>query len=207
MQYNAENIRSDNMNKLILAHLNINYIRNKFQFLVEQIKGKIDILMISETKIDESFPQGNFLIDGFSSPYRLDRDSKGGGIILYVREDIPSNFLSSDNKPIESLYEELNLQNVKMLINCSYNPDKAEISNHLAALNSFLDANSTKYEKILILGDFNVEINDPKMQTFSEMYNFKSLIKQPTCYKNPGKPSCNDFILTNFLACSKVHAR
>ena len=35
------------------------------------------------------------------------------------------------------------------------------------------------------------------MQTFCEMYNFKSLIKQPTCYKNPDKPSCIDFILTN----------
>ena len=93
--------------------------------------------MISETKIDESFPQGNFLIDGFSSPYRLDRDSKGGGIMLYIREDIPSNFVASDNKPIESLYVELNLQNVKMLINCSYNAHKADIGNHLATLNSF----------------------------------------------------------------------
>ena len=37
------------------------------------------------------------------------------------------------------------------LINCSYNPHKAKIGNHLAALNSFLDVNSTKYEKILIL--------------------------------------------------------
>ena len=110
--------------------------------------------MISETKIDESFPRGNFLIDGFSSPYRLDRDSKGVGIMLYVREDIPSNFLASDNKLIESLYVELNLQNVKILINCFYNPHKAEIGNHLGALNSFLDVNSTKYEKILILGNF-----------------------------------------------------
>ena len=35
--------------------------------------------MISETKIDESFPKGNILIEGFSAAYRLDRDSKGGG--------------------------------------------------------------------------------------------------------------------------------
>ena len=38
--------------------------------------------MISETKIDESFPKENFLIEGFSTPYRLDRDSKGGVIML-----------------------------------------------------------------------------------------------------------------------------
>ena len=71
------------------------------------------------------------------------------------------------------------------------------MGNHLAALNSFLDVHSTKYEKIFIMGDFNVEIDDPKMQTFCEVYNFKSLIKQPTCYKNPVKPSCIDFMLTN----------
>ena len=45
---------------------------------------KIDILMILETKNDEFFPQRNLLIDGFSSPYRLDRDFKGGGIMLYA---------------------------------------------------------------------------------------------------------------------------
>ena len=84
--------------------------------------------MISETKIDESFPNGNFIIEGFSTPYRLDRDSKGGGgVILYVREDIPSNLIAFEEKPIESLFIEINLRNTKMLINCSYNPHKSEI--------------------------------------------------------------------------------
>ena len=77
-------IRSDNPNKLVFAHLNINSIRNKSEFLATQVKGKIDILMISETKIEESFPNGNFIIEGFSIPYRLDRDSKGGGGLFYM---------------------------------------------------------------------------------------------------------------------------
>ena len=47
-------VRSDNVYKLIFAHLNINPFRNKFEFLATQVKG-IDMLMISETKIDESF--------------------------------------------------------------------------------------------------------------------------------------------------------
>ena len=72
-------ICSDNANKLIFAHLNVNSIKNKSEFLATQVKGKVDVLMISVTKIDESFPKGNFLIEGFSTPYRLDRDSKGGG--------------------------------------------------------------------------------------------------------------------------------
>ena len=45
-------IRSDNVNKLIFAHLNINSIRNNFELLATQVKGKIDIIMILETKIN-----------------------------------------------------------------------------------------------------------------------------------------------------------
>ena len=40
----------------IIAQININSIKNKFELLVSQIASNIDVLMISETKIDESFP-------------------------------------------------------------------------------------------------------------------------------------------------------
>ena len=58
----------DNRNKLVFGHLNINLIRNKFELLSEQVKGKIDVLMNLETKVVDGFPIGNFLIDGFSTP-------------------------------------------------------------------------------------------------------------------------------------------
>ena len=136
-------------------------MKNKFESLSTQVKGNIDVLMVSETKTDDSFPVGNFFIDGFSTPYRLDGDSNGGGIILYVREDIPSNLLATDEKNhIESFFVELNLRNEKWLINCSYNPNKTVICNHLDALSTYLDLHSTTYEKILILGDFNVGIEE-----------------------------------------------
>ena len=46
-------MRIKHVNKLIIVHLNINSLRNKFEFLVEFIRGKVDVLMISKTKIDE----------------------------------------------------------------------------------------------------------------------------------------------------------
>ena len=120
---------------LIFAHLNINSIRNKFELLKKQIKGNIDILMISETKIDDTFPHSQFFLEGFSTPYRLDRDSNGGGILLYVREDILPNLIAIENKPTESFFVELNLRNDKWLINCSYNPYK----NLIDALSKYLE--------------------------------------------------------------------
>ena len=101
----------NNLSKLVFAHLYINSIRNKSELLSEQVRGNTDILMVSETKIDDSFRIRNFLIHGFSPPYRLHRNSKGGGIMLYIRDDIPSNLLATDKEPIESLYVELNLRN------------------------------------------------------------------------------------------------
>ena len=82
--------------KLIITHLNINSLRNKFEFLVEFIRGKVDILMISETKIDESFTLGQFKINGFNAPFRLDRNSNGGGIMLFVPGDIPVKLIASE---------------------------------------------------------------------------------------------------------------
>ena len=48
------------VNKIVVGHLNINSIRNKFDFPTHQVKGDIDILRISETKVDESFLLANF---------------------------------------------------------------------------------------------------------------------------------------------------
>ena len=52
--------RNDNVNKLIFAHLKLNSNRNKFELLKERIKGNIETLMTSETKIDDIFPHSQF---------------------------------------------------------------------------------------------------------------------------------------------------
>ena len=54
--------------------------------------------MVSKTKIHNSFLVGNFVKDGLSTLYRLDRDSNGGGTLFYVKGDMPSNLLAIDKK-------------------------------------------------------------------------------------------------------------
>ena len=85
--------------RLTLLHIisiNIDSLRNKFEMLQEVIGNNIDILLISETKLDASFPSCQFILDRFTPPYRLDRRHHGGGIMLFVREDIPSKLLNGD---------------------------------------------------------------------------------------------------------------
>ena len=127
-------IRKGNFNKLVLGHININSIRNKFHILVQQITNNVEILMIYETKLDSSFVESQILIPDYTSPYRLDRNYHGGGIMLYVREDIPSKLLLTDNQPIEGFYIEINLRKKKWLLCGSYNPNRNNIGNHLDSL-------------------------------------------------------------------------
>ena len=44
------------------------------------MRGNVDILMISEAKIEASFSATQFLINDYTSPYRLNRKGKGGGM-------------------------------------------------------------------------------------------------------------------------------
>ena len=102
------------MNRPITAQLNINLIKNKFQFLEKEVCANLDILLISETKLDDSFPSAQFLLDGFSKAYRLDRCSNDGGILLYIRDDISSRLLLNSNKT-ESIFAEINFRKKKWL--------------------------------------------------------------------------------------------
>ena len=126
-------LRVKNLNKLIIRHLNINFLRNKFELLTHQIKNNIDILVISETKLDESFPTNQFFMKGFTSTHRLGQNCNGGGILLHIREDIPSKPLSTERDLTEAFFFEINLHNKKKwLISCSYNPKRASIANDLS---------------------------------------------------------------------------
>ena len=116
--------------------MNINSIRHKFHFLEFEASKHLDILLIS----DESFPSAQFLLDGFSRPYRQDHCANGGGIPLYVRDDISSCLLTEYKleDDTECLFIQINIKKNKWLFCCSYNPNKNNISKHLHYLSKGL---------------------------------------------------------------------
>ena len=104
-------LRVYNPNRIIIGQLNTNSIRSKFEELTYIIENAIDIFLISETKLNDTFPEGQFHINGFSRPYRLDRTDKGGGIILFIREHIPSKRVNLEFLPkIGGIATEVNLK-------------------------------------------------------------------------------------------------
>ena len=87
-----KDIQTKNLNRIVLAHLNINSLRNELDLPTDQIKPNVGVLAIWETELDDSFPAGQFKIPGYTSPFRLDQNENGGGILVFAREDIPVKF-------------------------------------------------------------------------------------------------------------------
>ena len=132
--------------------------------LIEQIKGNIDTLIISETKLDENLPITQFQIDGYSSPFRFGRNVNGGGIMLFIQEDISAKSIVSEKLSIKSFYVELNLRGQKWLIVGLCNSYKTLTGEHLKLLSKNLDLQSSKYESFVVIGDFNVGMENEAMK-------------------------------------------
>ena len=195
------NLRLKNHDKIIIGALNINSIRYKFDQLKNMIKLNLDILVIIETKIDESFPTNEFMIDGFHEPLRKDRTDNGGGILIYINEDIPMKELDLHKFPdnIEGIFIEINLGKRKWLLLGSYHPptNKSGDEYYFKHVERALDVYSSKYDNFILLGDFNSEDTEPCLSNFLHQYDAKNLVKEKTCVKNVNNPSCVDLIITN----------
>ena len=115
--------KKSNRNRLIFSTINANSISNKLDDIRITIADFVDILVITESKLDQSFPESQFFINRFSKPFRKDRNRHGGGFLMYIKEDIPQKELSF-NLPsdIEIIIIELNINKIKWLVCGCYHP-------------------------------------------------------------------------------------
>ena len=168
------------------------------------VHGNIDILILTETKLDVTFPEKQFIIPGYKKPYRKDRNGNGGGVMIYVREDIPSDILLKHNihKNVEAIFVEINLRKNKILIvgtyhstNTKYGTSDDIFFNQIGLAIDFY----SKYDKFLLAGDFNVNVFEENdiLDDFLDEFHAKNLVKDSTCFKNPDNPSCIDLFITN----------
>ena len=165
------------------------------------LQGKIDILVLTESKLDSSFPINLFFIECYSKPFRFDRNRNRGGVLLYIREDIPWKELKLHRHPhdIEVIFAEVNLKKIKLLPFATYNQPSQVDEYFFGEIGKILSKYSQKYSKFLLIGDFNAKESKPVLAQFLHDYNAVNIIHENTCYKNMNNPSCIDLIITNSL--------
>ena len=175
-----------------------NSISAKFDRLKCLISNHVDILVLTETKLDEMFTTSSFLIDGFSSPFWLDWNRKGGSILIYVRSDIPSNLLTKHTflNDIKGLFAVINFRKSKWSLFRTYHPPSQNDQYYFDCLDKALDVYSS-YEKFILTGDFNMQESKCVFDSFLYQHDLTYLGKEGICLKNQRIPSCIDLYLTN----------
>lgn len=146
--------------KLLIGHLNINSLSSKVLSLREIVKDHLDILLISESKLDQSFTDASIGLNGFKRPYRIDRNKNGGGLVLYVNCELTSNAIKLPSLPedIEIVWIEVILCAQKWLVLGIYKPPNQRCDYFLENLGKVLD--SFHYENCIVMGDFNSHESD-----------------------------------------------
>ena len=114
-----------------------------------------------------------------------------------MRQDIPSKQLEKHNfaDNIEGIFIEINLRKSKWLILGSYHTPTQNDNFYFDKVG--LDLYTQKYDKILLVGDFNAEENELILSNFMQLYDLRNLVKENTCFKSVENPSCVDLFLTN----------
>ena len=157
------------------------------------------MLVVQETKIDNSFPEAQFQIPGYTKAYRKDRNIHGGGILVYVRDNIPSKEVNTFEIEgnTEGIFIELNIRKSKWLLLATYKPPDISKTDCLDMMSKALDFHSAKYQNFIIMGDLNIPDTDEDLFEFLEGHNLSNLVNFPTCFKSVENPSTIDLILTN----------
>ena len=116
-------MRTRHPNKFLVAHLNINSLKSKFLEIHELLADKVvDLLLISETKLDSSYLDSIFGVAGYKLE-RRDRNQHGGGIAAFVRSDIPSRRRKNlQCQDLENVTFEVILNKSKWCFLCVYRP-------------------------------------------------------------------------------------
>ena len=195
-------VRNRCRNNVIISHLNINSLRHKFHDLSDLFSDRlVDILFISETKLDSTFIQAQFDAPGYNS-FRKDRNCHGGGLLAYIRSDLPARRRPDlELSRIESVIIEITIHNRKWGIICTYRPPSMNNSIFIDDFTAGVDRLHVHFDNVIVAGDLNYDFKIPQkyqpLQSVCDIFDFTNLITKPTCFTKNAPPSIVDVILTN----------
>jgi len=193
---------------LMMCHLNVNSLQNKFEeigWLINETKAHV--VFLTETKIDASYPNSQFKINGYNM-YRNDRKKGGGGIIAYFSSKLPTKRLKLNRKynTFETLVVQSKLGRYESIVIGIYRPPKCVEKDYYIKLeedlNDIISWASLQTELVVVTGDLNLnrlntESREGKiLKDVEDIHGFSCLIDKPTRITESSQ-TLLDIILTN----------
>ena len=151
---------------------------------MEEIIKLFDVFLVFESKLDHTFLINQFRINSYKI-FRLDRNRFGGGLILYINENIPCRPLQEHvHLPNFEVIAIEFYQNQKWLLLGPYKPPNQKTRDFTQNLSLILDLFSKNYVNVTLIRNFNLSSDDVPLENVLEAYNLTSLIREPTCFQS-----------------------
>ncbi|XP_063408362.1 uncharacterized protein LOC134691483 [Mytilus trossulus] len=157
-------------------------IRNKLEFL-NNFTDEFDVLAVTETHLELSVSEDQLKLDSFNNIIRKDRNNFGGGLMIYVKDDIGIVRKSELENPFdETLWVEIRAKGQNFLLCHSYRPSNAD-TDFWARLNHAIETAFQLNENIVITGDLNSDlfnVNNNKLIDTMDLFNLRNVIDKAT---------------------------
>ena len=202
---------------LTICAVNINSVTaperlQELNLFVEE--NHIDVLALSELKIDSKVHQSLYFLDNFHPPMIKPRTRKGGGTAIYVRNSLPFYHLTTlENDDIEAVWTKIRINNACVIVCSCYLPPKASAEKQIRFLDYLSETVSQAQEHlptaVVVAGDMNggncwLPENAPKhtpvtsfekrLKILSEELDLTQLIRTPTRISE-GTQNLRDLVL------------
>ena len=187
------------LKSLSACHVNIRSLNeSKMNAITTELAPFYDIITLSETFLSQSSPE--FSLNGYHPIIRKDRDSFGGGVAVFVKDNIffqrKCNFETQD---LEAIWLELHTTEGKLLLCTLYRPPNNGM--FWEKIEDVLDIVTTAStaKSIVMLGDLNSDFKTAdgrKMIDFTVKYNLTCHVNEPTRITDT-TATCLDQIISN----------
>ena len=119
----------------------------------------IDIIGLSETRLDSEITDNEVKIDGYNI-FRRDRNRNGGGVAIYVKESLPPPVIKLKSDTLELISLEIKQNHAKpFLVVCWYRPPTDGVDDTaFENLRHVLIDLEKENKEIILFGDTNCDL-------------------------------------------------
>ena len=200
-----------NLKGFKIASLNVNSLLKHIDEIRHVLlSASFDIFAINESKIDELIPDNEISIPGYNL-IRRDRNRAGGGVVLYIRDNIPfSDREDLVPSSLEMVCAEISRPHSKSFLVCTwYRPPNSDM-NLFNEFETFFQRCDAESRELILVGDLNCDVSkvslDPHTRQLTflcSLYQIDQLIDEPTRVTDTSTTTI-DLVLTNVK--ENIHA-
>lgn len=188
-------------NNISLIHYNVQSVYKKVDLIYSEL-NTYDVIAISETWLNPTIKSDDLLMCGYHEPLRRDRENGYGGLMVYINNSISyQRRYDLEINQVECIWFELKPNNnTCVLIGVFYRPPNTNNDYLQCIENSIGLAIESGVENVVIMGDFNLDVNVThkrrKIDDLCNQFSLNQLITTPTHFTETSS-SVIDLIFVN----------